>query len=66
MPQLPSGRHVGLSQDRLYDWAEQASFNALAELVSSAAGADDLHPLIDLIEYEDGRKRPPTSPSFLT
>ena len=58
MPQLPSGRHVGLSQDRLYDWAEQADFNALAELVSSAAGADDLHPLIDLIEYEDGHAAP--------
>lgn len=58
MPQLPSGRHIGLSQDRLYDWAEQASFNTLAELLSSAQGADDLHPLIDLIEYEEGHAAP--------
>lgn len=58
MPQLPSGRHIGLSQDRLYDWAEQAGFDALAELVSSAAGAEDLHPLIDLIEYEEGHAAP--------
>ncbi len=58
MPQLPSGRHIGLSQDRLYDWAEQASFNALAELISSAHGAEDLHPLIDLIEYEEGHAAP--------
>jgi hypothetical protein len=58
MPQLPSGRHVGLSQDRLYDWAEQAGFTALAELVSLSADADDLHPLIDLIEYEEGHAAP--------
>lgn len=58
MPQLPSGRHIGLSQDRLYDWAEQATFNALAELVGNAHGADDLHPLVDLIEYEEGHTAP--------
>ena len=58
MPQLPSGRHIGISQDRLYDWAEQADFAALSEVLSNAQEPDDLHALIDLIEYADGSTPP--------
>ncbi|WP_395789790.1 hypothetical protein [Aquimonas sp.] len=58
MPQLPSGRHIGISQDRLYDWAEQAEFAALSEVLLNAQAPDDLHDLIDLIEYADGSAPP--------
>ena len=58
MPQLPSGRHIGISQDRLYDWAEQADFAALSEVLLNIQAPDDLHTLIDLIEYADGSTPP--------
>lgn len=53
MPKLPSGRHVGVSYDRLLEWAESASFGELSQVVLSLHTVEDFHVLLDLLEYAD-------------
>ncbi len=59
MPQLPSGRHVGVSYDRLLQWAESAPHGMLSQAVLALHAAEDLLILLDLLEYAD----PDNSPS---
>jgi len=52
MPQLPSGRHVGLSNDRLFAWAEdEADIDELGDLIDAAEEPQRLLALIDLTYY---------------
>lgn len=53
MPQLPSGRHVGVSYDRLLQWAESVSFGELSEVLLALQSPDDLLILLDVLEYAD-------------
>jgi hypothetical protein len=58
MPQLPSGRHVGVSYKRLLDWAESAPWGKLSEVVLSLRAAEDFPLLLDLLEYADSENLP--------
>jgi len=53
MPQLPSGRPVGISYERLLDWVESAPFGRLSQVLLNLHAVEDFHVLIDLIEYAD-------------
>lgn len=71
MPQLPSGRHVGVSYDRLLQWAQSAPYGALSEAVLALHSADDLLILLDLLEYADpdnppGPQHPAAGKPFLS
>lgn len=52
MPQLPSGRHVGLSNDRLFAWAEdEADLDELELMLEAITDPEHLLNLIDLTYY---------------
>lgn len=52
MPQLPSGRHVGLSNDRLFAWAEdEADLDELEQMLEAISDPEHLLNLIDLTYY---------------
>jgi hypothetical protein len=59
MPQRPSGRHVGVSYERLPDWAESAPWGKLSEIVLSLHTVEDFLLILDLLEYADS-DRPPS------
>lgn len=51
MPQLPSGRRIGLSADRVFETLEGSDFKAALKLQQQLQEPADLLPLVDLIEY---------------
>ena len=61
MPQLPGGRHVGVSLDHLLDWArnEAHSGHALRFFMDHGV-AEDLVPSIEVVYFlAEGRNAPP-------
>lgn len=59
MPQLPSGRHVGLSAGRTMEMARQGNFNLSLGFAASVKEPSDLAPLIDILYYHDKEGEPP-------
>ncbi|GAA5178614.1 hypothetical protein GCM10025771_18190 [Niveibacterium umoris] len=51
MPQLPSGRRIGLSADSVFERVLAADPETLAEIQTSVHEPMDLLPLIELIEF---------------
>ncbi|QSI77650.1 MULTISPECIES: hypothetical protein [Niveibacterium] len=51
MPQLPSGRRIGLSADSVFERVLAADPETLNEIRSTVHDPRDLLPLIDLVEF---------------
>lgn len=51
MPQLPSGRRIGLSADSVFERVLAADPDTLNEIRSTVHDPRDLLPLIDLVEF---------------
>jgi len=51
MPQLPSGRHVGLSADPVLELARQGNFQLTIGVIMGLNGPDDLDALINVVYF---------------
>ena len=51
MPQLPSGRHVGLSADPVLDLARKGNFQLTIGVIMGITCPDDLDPLINVVYF---------------
>jgi hypothetical protein len=52
MPQLPSGRHIGLSEERLFSALEDASVTVILAFMVSENRMDEIYSAIDILYYE--------------
>lgn len=57
MPQLPSGRHVGISADHALAIARQGDFALSARFTMTVKTPDDLAPFINIIYYRPVENR---------
>jgi hypothetical protein len=66
MPQLVSGRHVGLNVDRVLALARDGDFNHALALASTIRTPEDLLQVMDLVYFAAWRGQPDTSEPYLT
>ena len=59
MPQLPSGRHVGLSMERALGLAREGNLALSLDYATNVKSPNDLAPLIDIVYYEPIEGEPP-------
>lgn len=60
MPQLPSGRRIGLSADRVFERVLACDPETIAQIQAEVQDPNDLLPLVDLVEFipQVGAKEP--------
>ncbi|TNG00467.1 MAG: hypothetical protein EP297_03735 [Gammaproteobacteria bacterium] len=64
MPQLPSGKHVDISKDRLLDWASGIDFSIAIQFSANITRIDELHHFVDLVYYQNtGTERSSAEPA---
>jgi len=59
MPRLPSGKHIGISSERLLRWAAGADFNNAMEFTMHIRTIDKMGHFIDVVYYRGAEDRPP-------
>ncbi|MCX9155572.1 hypothetical protein OPU71_05480 [Niveibacterium sp. 24ML] len=60
MPQLPSGRRIGLSADRVFERVLASDPDTIAQIQADVQDPNDLLPWVDLVEFipQVGAKEP--------
>lgn len=52
MPQLPSGRHVGLVSDPIFDLVREGDWGRNMQLASHVKSPEDLHSLVNIAYFK--------------
>ena len=58
MPQLPSGRHVGISPDNILNFAEKCDFQQVSDFYLNIHDRNMLLHLLNVVLYEDNANPP--------
>ena len=66
MPQLPSGRHVGLSADSVIEMARKGNFNLSLGFKMHVKDPNDLAPLIDIVYFQEVTGAPAPGDPYLS